>query len=177
MPKGLSGILNPSDPINVSTRKIVSIADMGISQDQDGSLITYSLGSCIGVAIYDPVARVGGLLHYMLPESNLDPQKALKKPFMFADTGIPILFKEAYRYGAVKSRLIVKVAGGSQILDDSGFFNIGKRNYMAMRKLLWKNNILIKAEDVGGQVSRTVRLEMSTGEVWIKYSGEEEKKL
>jgi chemotaxis protein CheD len=150
---------------------------MGISQDQEGSLITYSLGSCIGVAIYDPVARIGGLLHYMLPESNLDPQKALKKPFMFADTGIPILFKEAYRYGAVKNRLIVKVAGGAQILDDSGFFNIGKRNYMAMRKLLWKNNILIKAEDVGGQVSRTVRLEMSTGEVWIKYSGEEEKKL
>jgi chemotaxis protein CheD len=150
---------------------------MGISQDQDGSLITYSLGSCIGVAIYDPVARVGGLLHYMLPESNLDPQKALKKPFMFADTGIPLLFKEAYRFGAVKNRLIVKVAGGAQILDDSGFFNIGKRNYMALRKLLWKNNILIKAEDVGGQVSRTVRLQMNTGEVWIKYSGEEEKKL
>jgi chemotaxis protein CheD len=150
---------------------------MGISQDQEGSLITYSLGSCIGVAIYDPVARVGGLLHYMLPESNLDPQKALKKPFMFADTGIPVLFKEAYRYGAVKNRLIVKVAGGAQILDDSGFFNIGKRNYMAMRKLLWKNNILIKAEDVGGQVSRTVRLEMSNGDVWIKYSGEDEKKL
>ncbi|HMK65003.1 MAG TPA: chemotaxis protein CheD [Thermodesulfobacteriota bacterium] len=158
-------------------RKIVSIADMGISQDEDGSLITYSLGSCIGVVIYDPVARVGGLLHYMLPESNLDPQKALKKPYMFADTGIPLLFKESYRFGAVKNRLIVKVAGGAQILDDSGFFNIGKRNYMAMRKLLWKNNILIKAEDVGGQVSRTVRLEMSTGEVWIKYSGEEEKKL
>ena len=150
---------------------------MGISQDEDGSLITYSLGSCIGVVIYDPVARVGGLLHYMLPESNLDPQKALKKPYMFADTGIPLLFKESYRFGAVKNRLIVKVAGGAQILDDSGFFNIGKRNYMAMRKLLWKNNILIKAEDVGGQVSRTVRLEMSTGEVWIKYSGEEEKKL
>jgi len=150
---------------------------MGISQDEDGSLITYSLGSCIGVVIYDPVARVGGLLHYMLPESNLDPQKALKKPYMFADTGIPLLFKESYRFGGVKNRLIVKVAGGAQILDDSGFFNIGKRNYMAMRKLLWKNNILIKAEDVGGQVSRTVRLEMSTGEVWIKYSGEEEKKL
>jgi len=96
---------------------------------------------------------------------------------MFADTGIPILFKEAYRYGAVKSRIVVKVAGGSQILDDTGFFNIGKRNYMALRKILWKNNILIKAEDIGGQVSRTVRLEISTGKVWLKYSGEVEREL
>jgi chemotaxis protein CheD len=96
---------------------------------------------------------------------------------MFADTGIPLLFKEAYRYGATKSRMIVKVAGGSQILDDSGFFNIGKRNYMALRKILWKNNILIKAEDIGGQVSRTVRLDLASGKVWVKYSGEVEKEL
>lgn len=156
---------------------IVGIADMGVSRDQQSGLITYSLGSCIGVAIYDPVAGVGGLLHYMLPESQIDPQKAQKNPFMFADTGIPMLFKEAYRVGASKSRIIVKVAGGSQILDDSGFFNIGKRNYMALRKILWKNNVLIKAEDVGGQVSRTVRMDLATGKVFLRYSGEGEKEL
>jgi chemotaxis protein CheD len=158
-------------------KKIVGIADMGVSQNNEDGLITYSLGSCIGVAIYDPVARVGGLLHYMLPDSQLDPQKAQKNPFMFADTGIPMLFKETYRFGASKNRIIVKVAGGSQILDDSGFFNIGKRNYMALRKILWKNNVLIKSEDIGGQVSRTVRLDLSSGKVWIKYSGEGEKEL
>ncbi len=156
---------------------IVGIADMGVSRDQQSGLITYSLGSCIGVAIYDPVAGVGGLLHYMLPESQIDLQKAQKNPFMFADTGIPMLFKEAYRVGASKSRIIVKVAGGSQILDDSGFFNIGKRNYMALRKILWKNNVLIKAEDVGGQVSRTVRMDLATGKVFLRYSGEGEKEL
>lgn len=156
---------------------IVGIADMGVCRDQQSGLITYSLGSCIGVAIYDPVAGVGGLLHYMLPESQIDPQKAQKNPFMFADTGIPMLFKEAYRVGASKSRIIVKVAGGSQILDDSGFFNIGKRNYMALRKILWKNNVLIKAEDVGGQVSRTVRMDLATGKVFLRYSGEGEKEL
>lgn len=156
---------------------IVGIADMGVSRDQQSGLITYSLGSCIGVAIYDPVAGVGGLLHYMLPESQIDPQKAQKNPFMFADTGIPMLFKEAYRVGASKSRIVVKVAGGSQILDDSGFFNIGKRNYMALRKILWKNNVLIKAEDVGGQVSRTVRMDLATGKVFLRYSGEGEKEL
>lgn len=150
---------------------------MGVSRDQQSGLITYSLGSCIGVAIYDPVAGVGGLLHYMLPESQIDLQKAQKNPFMFADTGIPMLFKEAYRVGASKSRIIVKVAGGSQILDDSGFFNIGKRNYMALRKILWKNNVLIKAEDVGGQVSRTVRMDLATGKVFLRYSGEGEKEL
>ncbi len=158
-------------------KKIVGIADMGITQDNEDGLITYSLGSCIGVAIYDPVAGVGGLLHYMLPESQLDPQKAQKNPFMFADTGIPLLFKEAYRFGASKNRIIVKAAGGSQILDDSGFFNIGKRNYMALRKILWRNNVLIKSEDIGGQVSRTVRLDLSSGKVWVKYSGEGEKEL
>jgi chemotaxis protein CheD len=158
-------------------KKIVGIADMGISQGQGEGLITYSLGSCIGVAIFDPVAQVGGLLHYMLPESQIDPQKAQKNPYMFADTGIPLLFKEAYRYGATKNRIIVKVAGGAQILDESGFFNIGKRNYMALRKILWRNNVLIKAEDIGGQVSRTIRLDLETGKVWIKYSGEGEKEL
>lgn len=158
-------------------KKIIGIADMGIVQDNQGGLITYSLGSCIGVVIFDPVVRVGGLLHYMLPESQIDPVKAQKNPFMFADTGIPLLFKDAYRYGATKNRLVVKIAGGSQILDDSGFFNIGKRNYMALRKILWRNNVLIKAEDVGGQVSRTVRLDLETGKVWLKYSGEGEREL
>jgi len=158
-------------------KKIVGIADMGVCQDQQSGLITYSLGSCIGVTLYDPVAKIGGLLHFMLPESQIDPQKAQKNPFMFADTGIPLLFKAAYRYGATKNRIIVKVAGGSQILDDTGFFNIGKRNYMAMRKILWRNNVLIKAEDIGGQVSSTVRLDIATGKVWLKYSGEVEKEL
>jgi chemotaxis protein CheD len=158
-------------------KKIVGIAAMEVCKDIQTGLITYSLGSCIGVAIYDPVAKVGGLLHYMLPESKIDPHKAQKNPYMFADTGIPLLFREAFRYGASKGRIIVKVAGGSQILDDTGFFNIGKRNYMALRKILWKNNILIKAEDIGGQVSRTLRLELATGKVWLKYSGEVEREL
>ena len=150
---------------------------MKVSRQAEADLITYSLGSCIGVVVFDPVARVGGLLHFMLPESQIDPEKAKRNPWMFADTGIPVLFKEAYKYGAEKSRLIVKVAGGSQIMDDKGFFNIGKRNYAAMRKIFWRNNVLIKAEDVGGMVNRTVRLEMSTGRVWMKTSGEGEREL
>jgi len=151
---------------------IVGIADMKVSDVPDTTLITYSLGSCIGVSIYDPSVRVGGLLHFMLPDSKIDTQKARQNPFMFADTGIPLLFKNAYQLSAEKKRLIVKVVGGAQILDDSNFFNIGKRNYMAMRKIFWTNNVLIQAEEVGGNVNRTVSLELSSGKVWLKTSGD-----
>jgi chemotaxis protein CheD len=158
-------------------RIVVDIADMKVSKNPEATLITYALGSCIGVVVFDPLARVGGLLHLMLPESQIDPEKAKRSPWMFADTGIPLLFKEAYKLGAEKGRMIVKVAGGSQIMDNTGFFNIGKRNYAAMRKILWRNNVLIKAENVGGLVNRTMRLEMATGQVWLKTSGEGETEL
>ena len=114
---------------------IVGVADMQVTNDPAYTLVTYALGSCIGVTIYDPAVKIGGLLHFMLPESALDPQKAQKNPWMFADTGIPLFFKEAYRLGAEKKRMLVKIAGGSQIMDDSQYFNIGKRNYLALRKI------------------------------------------
>jgi len=91
---------------------VVGVSDMKISNNFESVLITYSLGSCIGIAIYDQVARVGGLLHFMLPESSLDPEKAKTKPYMFADTGIPRLFKSVYELGAKKQRLKVIVADG-----------------------------------------------------------------
>jgi chemotaxis protein CheD len=147
---------------------VVDIADYAVSNDPEAALITYSLGSCIGVCLWDPVTRVGGLLHYMLPESSLSPEKARNSPAMFCDTGIPRLFRAAYDLGAVKTRLVVKIAGGSQLLDDNGTFNIGKRNYLALRKIFWKNGVLIRGEDVGGSISRTVRLHVGKGEMVVK---------
>lgn len=152
-------------------RKVVGVADLAISNSQDDYLVTYSLGSCIAVVIYDPVVKVGGMLHYMLPESSLDAEKASKNPAMFADTGISLLFRQSYQYGTKKDNIVVKAVGGAQILDENGVFNIGKRNYVAMRKIFWRNNVMIAAEHVGGSVNRTVRLEMSTGRVFIKVSG------
>ncbi len=148
--------------------RVVDIADSVVSADPKDTIITYSLGSCIGVTLWDPEVRVGGMIHYMLPESSLSPEKAKLKPAMFADTGIPALFRGAFGLGAVKKRLVVKVAGGSQLLDDNGTFNIGKRNFIVLRKLFWKNNILIDAEDVGGSISRTIRLNVGTGKVTLK---------
>ncbi len=156
---------------------VVRVADMKVSNEPGVVLVTYSLSSCIGLAIHDPVAQVGGMLHYMLPESSLDGRKAKKNPYMFGDTGIPALFREAYKLGAKKNRLRVIVVGGAQILDQKGLFNIGKRNYTVLRKLFWKNNVMTDFEEVGGNVNRTLRLEIKTGQAWLKISGIGVKKI
>ena len=156
---------------------IAAISDIKISNNADDVIITYALGSCIGITVYDPVAKVGGLLHYMLPDSMLDEQKAREKPAMFADTGIPLLFKSCYAMGAEKKRMIVSAVGGASILDDANFFRIGQKNIMAMRKIFWKNNVMIKAEDTGANYNRTVRLEMRMGKVFVRSSGGEMKEL
>jgi len=150
---------------------VVGISDLKVSNNPADSMITYALGSCIAVAVYDPVAKVGGLLHFMLPDSTLDAGKAKDTPAMFADTGIPLLFKSCYKLGADKKRIVVRVAGGASILDASNFFRIGQKNIMAMRKLFWNNNILIDAEDTGKNFNRTVRIDLGTGKVYIKRAG------
>ncbi len=152
---------------------VVDIADLQVSNDPHATLVTYSLGSCIGVAIWDRQTRVGGMVHYMLPESTLSPDKAKDKPAMFADTGVPALFRAAYGLGAAKQHMVVKVAGGSSLLDDNGTFCIGKRNYIMLRKIFWKNGVLIDAEHVGGSISRTMRLDVGTGRVTIKNRSQE----
>ncbi len=158
-------------------KQIVGVADMKVSKNPNESIITYSLGSCIGLTIYDSVARVGGMLHYMLPESSIDKGKAEQRPFMFADSGIPRLFKSAYQLGATKQRMKIYVAGGAEILDQKGFFNIGKRNYMALKKMFHKNNVMIDKQDVGGNVNRTVRIEIASGDIYVKTSGSKEVKI
>jgi chemotaxis protein CheD len=152
---------------------VVGISDCKVSSDPDCVLLTYALGSCIAVAIHDPVAEVGGLLHYMLPESTLDQSKAADNPYMFADTGIQTLLQDICDRGAIRRRLVVRIAGGAQIVDGHQLFQIGRRNYLAARKLLWKAGLLVAAEAVGGEVSRTVRLEVKTGRTWVREGGVE----
>ena len=154
---------------------VVGMADCQVSGEAGATLVTYALGSCIAVAIHDPVSRVAGMLHLMLPESALAREKAEQNPYMFADTGVPRLFRQAYSAGAEKSRLVVRIAGGAQVMDHAGVFNIGKRNHVAVRKLLWKAGVMIHAEAVGGVESRTVRLETDTGRLHMRMgSGREE---
>ncbi|RLB90614.1 MAG: chemotaxis protein CheD [Deltaproteobacteria bacterium] len=150
------------------SRIIVGISDFKISGDVEDVLITYALGSCIAVVVYDPMVKVGGLLHFMLPDSKLHSNKAGATSGMFADTGIPLLFKSCYGLGAEKKHMIVKVAGGASILDNSNYFRIGQKNITALRKIFWKNNMLIDNEDTGGTHNRTVSLDISTGKVIVK---------
>lgn len=156
-------------------KQIIGIADMKISKQPDDVLITYALGSCLGIAVYDEVAKVGGLLHVMLPVSTVNPAKAADNPMMFVDTGVPELFKACYKAGAKKERMVVKVAGGASLQNngDGDQFQIGKRNFLMLRKLLWKNNVLINSFDVGENYSRTMSLDMATGEVVLKINNKE----
>ena len=135
---------------------VVDIADCKVSDDPNVELITYSLGSCIGVGIWDPKAYVGGLLHYMLSDSKHSPDKAAQCPAMFADTGIPMLFRSVYELGAVKQRLVVKIAGGGSFFQTGEAMNIGKHNYVMLRKIFWRNNVMIDAEHIGDTISRTM---------------------
>jgi chemotaxis protein CheD len=149
---------------------IVGISDLKVSNKPEDTLVTYALGSCISIIVYDSKVKVGGLLHFMLPESSLDADRARTNPAMFADTGITLLFKSCYALGAEKRQMIVKVAGGASILDDTNYFRIGQKNITAMRKIFWRNNVMIDGEDTGRNCNRTVRLELSTGKCLVKSS-------
>ena len=153
-------------------RIIVGVSDMKLSNIDGDILVTHALGSCIGIAIYDKIAKVGGMLHYMLPLSKIDKEKAIKNPFMFGDTGIPELFTSAYKLGAQKDKIRVIMSGGAQVIEKKDFFSIGKRNITIARKVFWKNNVLIAAEHVGGNIPRTMYLEIGTGTIWITSHGE-----
>ena len=156
--------------------RVVGVADVKVSSDVSERLVTYALGSCLGVSVYDPFARVGGLLHVMLPTGSIDPEKMLQNPSMFVDSGVPALFKECYKFGARKERMIVKVAGGSHTgsTDEDDKYQIGKRNLLALRRLLWKNGVMLHAQETGGvQISRTMWLDVGTGEVTLKVNGAE----
>ena len=144
---------------------------MVASNDPGAELITHSLGSCLGVTVYDSVNKVGGLLHLMLPDAGIDADKAAKCPFMFVTTGVPRLFHAVYNLGADRRRVVVKAAGGSQLLDEKGVFNIGQRNYQALTGILARNGHSIQAWDIGGNSSRTMRFDLETGRVSIKCPG------
>lgn len=158
-------------------KRVVGVAELVVSNQLDDVLITYALGSCLGISIYDPVAKVAGLLHVMLPLSSVSPEKAREKPAMFVDTGVPLLFKESYRFGAKKERIWVAVTGGASLRNcEQDCFEIGKRNLLMLRKLLWRNGVLIRAEETGGFNSRNMVVEVATGKVTVfTYNGQKGK--
>jgi chemotaxis protein CheD len=172
---------------------IIGVSDCHVSDQAEDVLITYALGSCIAIAIHDPLTHVGGLLHFMLPSAPADALpgngadkghactpgqcspgalagaiKGARSPYMFADSGIPLLFREAYRKGAEKRRLRVHVAGGAQVIDTGGVFNIGQKNRVAAQKILWRAGVLVHGEETGGNAARTIRLDLASGRCSVR---------
>jgi chemotaxis protein CheD len=143
-----------------------------VTLDQDEVLLADALLTGIGIAIFDPVARVGGLLHFEFPESRANPQQAQRQPALFADTGVPLLFDRAIKGGAQKERMIVRVAGGAECPQQPGTRQVAKGNYLAMRKILWKTGVLVEREAIGGTIQRSLIVQIGTGCVVIQQAGE-----
>jgi chemotaxis protein CheD len=162
-----------SRPTRTRRSIAVDISDMKLSTNREDVLVTYSLGSCVGLTLYDPVAGVGAMIHCMLPLSKIDPDKAKLKPYMFVDTGVALMLHEMYQAGAQRENLVAKVAGAGSPLGKEETFRIGQRNYTILRKFLWKNNILIAKEDVGGSKARTLFLHLADGLTIVKSEGQE----
>jgi chemotaxis protein CheD len=155
----------------VKTRIVIDISDAKVSDNPSDTLVTYSLGSCIGVCLYDPALHVGGMLHYQLPTAKMDAERARSKPFMFADTGMRLLLDKLLTMGVNKKRLHVRLAGGATMATGPQGFDIGKRNYLAIRKILWSEALFIDAEDVGGGAARSLYLDMADGTVTVRSNG------
>ncbi|WP_447581678.1 chemotaxis protein CheD [Anaerotignum faecicola] len=155
---------------------VVGIADMKICRSP-GVLVTYALGSCIGVCVYDPVIRLAGMVHIMLPnmyENNKD------NIFKYADTGIPETIRKMEAFGGVRSRMVCKIAGGAKMFELKGngtLGNIGARNAESVKAVLMKERVRIVKEDLGSNYARTMYFDSSNGEATIKSYGKPEKKL
>ncbi len=166
-------LTRPSKVLGVKANITIDISDMKLSNKREDVLVTYSLGSCVGLTLFDPIAGVGGMIHCMLPLSKIDPEKAKLKPYMFVDTGVAAMLGELYAMGATRQNIVAKVAGAGSPLGREETFRIGQRNYTILRKFLWKNNILIDKEDVGGSKARTLYLYMESGKTTVKSEGKE----
>ena len=154
----------------------IGIGDLKVCKAPD-ILVTYALGSCVGICLLDSTARVGGLSHIMLPDSTAGVNGA-SAPMRFADTAIPLLIKEMEKLGASRGRLRAKIAGGATmfaIANDK--FNIGDRNVAKVKAMLAKERIPILAEDTGADYGRTLFFYPETGVMEIRAAARGTKML
>lgn len=142
------------------------------------SLISYGLGSCIGIALFDAVAKVGGLAHIMLPDST--QVRSSDNPAKFADTALPLMLGEIIKLGGIKSRITAKIAGGAQMFtfaNTTDVMRVGERNAEAVRLVLKKLEIRLVADDTGGNYGRTVELKLDSGIYRIRTIDKGEREL
>lgn len=152
---------------------IVGISDMKFSGSAQDVIVTHSLGSCVGLTAYDPVRKVGALIHCLLPHSKNNAERAKKNPYMFVSSGVTDMLRMMLRKGSRKDDIVLKAAGGAQMMNVANIFDTGKRNYETLEALLRKNGMRLAAKDVGGHVPRTMYFHLENGKVIVKSRGVE----
>jgi chemotaxis protein CheD len=151
----------------------IGVGDIAVTKDPGKVLVT-SLGSCVAVIMLAPAIHAAGLAHVALPSSSVNLEQSKGKPGYYADTGILRLLAEMDKlHGGKRGRLLVKLVGGANIMDPNNTFDIGKRNVLAIKKILWENRLGVLVEDIGGDISRNVRVMVKTGNVIVKSLGKE----
>lgn len=157
----------------MSDKVTIGIAEMNMLQ-HSGTLVTYALGSCIGICLYDPMAKLAAMIHIMLP---LNMETGRTNTMKYADTGIRETLKQMTTRGANRSRIVAKIAGGAKMFELSGgtLGNIGLRNVESVRMTLKREEISLVAEDVGGTVARTLLFDAATGQACIRSYGRSDK--
>jgi chemotaxis protein CheD len=151
----------------------IGVGEIAVSSNPNNVLVT-SLGSCVAVIMLAPNICGAGMAHIALPASSVNAEQAHTKPGYYADTGIPKLLTAMDRlHGGKRGRLLVKLVGGANIMDPNSTFDIGKRNVLAIKKILWENRLGVLVEDLGEDISRNVRVRVDTGQVSVKTLGKE----
>jgi chemotaxis protein CheD len=147
--------------------RVVGTGQFAVSTDPDDTLITYGLGGALGITAYDRVARVGGLVHALTPVTALHVDEAQRWPSRFVETGVSRMLDAMYARGARKDRVEIRAAGGARTPGPDECFAIGRRNVVALKKVLWQRGMLIRTHDVGGPVTRTLSLCIEDGRVEV----------
>ena len=155
----------------------VGMADYKVGR-APSTIISYGLGSCIGISLYDPQTKAGRLLHIMLPDST--QARPTDNPAKFADTGLPLMLRDVLELGASRSRLVAKIAGGAQMFafaNATDIMRVGARNAEAAKKILKELNIRLLSEDTGGNYGRTVQIDLNDGVYKVKTIDKGEKEI
>ncbi len=169
------GLGDCADLVGIS---YIERGDIAISKTPNDIIKTMTLGSCVGVMLHDPVQKIVAMGHIVLPDSSIQSEKALNKPARYADTGVPLLLKVIEKMGSNDpQKIIVKIAGGAQMVDENNTFNIGQRNVLAVKKILSVCGLKPVAEDTGNNIERVMEVLVRTGDVVLSSPGRTKWKL
>ena len=149
----------------------LGVGDYGATNTPGEVLKTMALGSCVGLIVLEPKSRTVGMAHIALSDSQINLDQAANQPGRFADTAVPALLNLVWQQSKTKQGYIIKLVGGAQVAKMKDTFNIGKRNILAIKKILWQMKLAPVAEDLGGQISRTVTVEVDSGNVILHSPG------